>query len=252
MNSRGCEQMVEINIDFDELIMAFENGNLDNHFFINLEKNEIVNINENIDMNYSDRLDELDNDIDRYLPIPSDFQWNEKTLMETFAYGLENLDIIDVFIDTLQRRKPFKNFKLLLDKFNLREKWYDYREREVKNELINWLIESEIELVGQEEKMVKGFEIKELSPEEMAKLNDEIKSLSPIVCTNCDYRGNFNKRLFSITFEPENKLDFIQVKAIMEKRFKVTNFGTIVGDQEAFLTVAKCPKCDSEDIFWDF
>ena len=86
----------------------------------------------------------------------------------------------------------------------------------------------------------------------MDKLDDEMKSLIPRFCTNYDHRGNFNKRLFSINFEPENKLDEIQVKEIMEKKFKVTNFGTFVGEHEAFLTGAKCPKCNSEDIFWDY
>jgi hypothetical protein len=107
-------------------------------------------------------------------------------------------------------------------------------------------------LVGQEEKMVKKFEIKELSSEDMDKLDDEMKSLIPRFCTNYDHRGIFNERLFSINFEPENKLDFIQVKEIKEKKFKVTNFGTFVGEHEAFLTGAKCPKCNSEDIFWDY
>ena len=244
--------MVEIKIDFDELINAFESSNLENHFFIDIEKNEIVNINEYIEINCLERLEKLDNDIDRYLPIPSDFQWNEKTLMETFAYRLEDLDVIDEFIDILHRRKPFKNFKLLLDKYDLREKWYGYRERTAKNELINWLVETDIKLIGQEAKMIKKFEIKELSSEEIDKLDDDMKSFLPRFCPNCDHRGNFKIKFFSINYEPENKLDLIQVNEIMEKKFKVTNFGAIVGEQNAFLTGAKCPKCNSEDIFWDY
>ena len=252
MSFRGCENMVEIKIDFEELLIAFESSNMDNHFFIDLEKSEMVNINEFIDLDSSDKLEELDDDSVRYLSIPGEFQWNEKILMETFVYGLDDLDVADDFINTLQRRKPFKNFKLLLDEHNLREKWYDYRENEIKNQLINWLVETDIKLIGQEEKMIKKIEITELGSEETNKLDDEIKSLLPIVCTNCDYRGNFNRRIFSINLEPENKLDEIQVKEIMNRKSKVMHFGTFVGEKGQYLTAAKCPKCNSDDVFWDY
>ncbi len=88
--------------------------------------------------------------------------------------------------------------------------------------------------------------------EEINKLDDEIKSLLPIVCTNCDYRDNFNRRIFSINLEPENKLDEIQVKEIMNRKLKVMHFGTFVGEKEQYLTAAKCPKCNSDDVFWDY
>ena len=127
------------------------------------------------------------------------------TSKRNILFQFSNIFIIS--FDTSSISAPFKNFKLLLDKYDLRKKWYDYREREVKNELINWLVESDIKLIGQEEKMAKKFEIKELSSEDMDKLDDEMKSFLPRFCTNCDHRGNFNKRLFSINFEPENKLD---------------------------------------------
>lgn len=241
--------MIEVKVDLEELMWAFESSDVSNHFFIDLEKNEIVNINEYIEMQSDLKLEKMNDK--RYMPIPERYPWDEKMLMELFAYSLEDFNLVDEFINALNRSKPYRRFKALLDKHDLRDRWYAYKDNEIKNQLIDWLIENDIKLIGQEEKMVKKIEIKELSPEEIDKLELEIRTFSPIGCINCGYRGNFKRRIFSINLEPENKLDELQIADIMKMKFNVTHFGTFLGEG-CYLTASTCPECNSEDIFWDY
>lgn len=245
--------MIEIKIDFDELMDAFENSSVDNHFFIDLEKNEIVNINEYIELNASERLEEMDNE--RYIKIPERLPLDEKIIMESFAYNLEDFNLVDEFLNALNRRKPFRNFKDLLYKYpHLRNRWYAYKDKEIKNQLIDWLVANDIKIIGQDEKIVKKIEIKELSSNEIDKLDEEIKTFSPVKCMNCGFNSNFKRRFFFVNFEPENKLDEIQIEKIMKKEFSITEYGVFVGgsSEGCYLTASKCPKCNSEDVFWDY
>ena len=141
--------MIEIGIDLEELMCAFENSDVSNHFFIDLKKNEIININEYLDLDSSEKLREMDDE--RYIMIPERFPWDEKILMESFAYSLETLSRVDEFLDALNRSKPFRRFKDLLNKYpHLRERWYAYKSNEIKNQLINWLVEKDMRIIGQE------------------------------------------------------------------------------------------------------
>lgn len=245
--------MIEIKVDFEELMYAFEQSNVSNHFFIDLKKNEIVNINEYLELNASEKLEEMDNK--RYIKIPERFPWDEKMLMESFAYSLETLNLVDEFLNALNRGKPFRNFKALLSRYpELRDRWHAHRDKEIKNQLIDWLVANDTRIIGQEEKIVKNIEITELTSGEINELDEEIRTFSPIGCMSCDFKGNLKGRIFSVNIEPENKLDEIQIAEIMKKKFNVTHFGISVGGKckGCYITASKCPKCNSEDIFWDY
>ncbi len=80
----------------------------------------------------------------------------------------------------------------------------------------------------------------------------EIKTFAPIGCMDCDFKGGIKGRIFSVNMESENSMDEIRIEALMKKKFNVTQFGVFAGGKGYYLTAAKCPKCRSEDIFWDY
>lgn len=243
---------IELDLDFDELVVAFEFCNVDNHFFIDLEENTIVNINEDIDPDAKEKLEELESESKsgRYLAIPERLPQQDKMLMELFAYGLGDLDLINEFLGALKKNKPFKRFKQLLDKYDMWNNWNEFKEEDIRNDAINWLVENDIKLVD-DHKILKPVEVKELTPEETSKLDREVKELHPIVCLKCDYKGSFKRRIFEVNVVPENRLDEIQIEQVMKDEFNISQFDIIMG-RECYLTASVCPKCDSEDVFWDY
>lgn len=244
------DNSVELNLDFDELAIAFEYCNVENHFFIDLEENTIVNINEAIDLDAEEKLEELENESKEYLAIPERLPHQDKMLMELFAYGLRDLDLINEFMGALKKNKPFKRFRQLLDKYDMRTEWNIFKEKEIRNEAINWLVENDIKLIDDQE-ILKPVEIKELTSEEISKLDREVKDMHPIGCLKCSYKGSFPKRIFEVNLEPENKLDETQIGQIMEEKFNVTQFDVFTG-RGCYLTASICPNCGSEEIFWDY
>lgn len=244
------DNKIELNINFDELVVAFEYCNVENHFFIDLEENTIVNINEAIDLEAEEKLEQLESESKVYLPIPERLPLQDKMLMEIFAYGLGDLDLINEFLDALNRDKPFKRFRRLLDKYDMRPEWHTFKEKEIRNEVINWLVENDIKLVDDQE-ILKAVEVKELTSEEIDELDREVRDLHPIGCLSCDYKGSFRRRIFEVNVEPENKLDEIQIGQIMKEKFNVSQFDVFTG-RGCYLTASVCPNCGSEEIFWDY
>jgi hypothetical protein len=199
----GVEKM-KLTIDFEELVDAFEESDVMHHFFIDTQKNEIIYINEAVDDDYKKRLEEMEDD--RYLMIPARLPQDNFMIMETFVYEkIHDTKIAEKFNQTLERKKPFRNFKdLLFDYPNLLKQWFTYHREHLKNETINWLFNSNIELANQH--LIPDIIIRELIKDEISGLSDEITDFGPVRCMNCHNEKGFTRRLFMINVSPENKL----------------------------------------------
>ena len=49
---------MKLNINFDELVYAFEQSNVMRHYFIDTKENNLIYINEEIEMDASEKLEE--------------------------------------------------------------------------------------------------------------------------------------------------------------------------------------------------
>ncbi len=245
----GVEKM-KLNIDFEELVDAFEESDVMHHYFIDTKNNELIYINEAVDDDYEKRLEEVDND--QYLMIPARLPQDNFMIMETFVYEkIQETKIAEKFNQVLERKKPFRNFKdLLFDYPDLREQWFAYYREHLKNETINWLCTSNIELEDQH--LIPDIIIRELTKDEINSLTDEIKDFNPARCMNCHNEKGFTKRLFMINVSPENRLIEQETGHSMKEKFNITHYGWWSGENLNILTVSQCPKCKSEHIIWDY
>ena len=243
---------MKLNIEFEELVEAYEDSSVDHVYHIDIKNNEITYYNDAIGEPeiVKEKLDKCSDD-DRYLYIPPRLPQDKFSIMETFVYAvIKDVDIAEKFHNALERKKPFRNFKdLLYDYPELREKWFKYKYSTIKNETINWLCENNIELENQ--KLIPEIEIKEMSQSEIKNLPEELKGFSPFACLKCHNKEGLKARWFTINITPENRLIEKETQRIMKEKFGINHHGGFSGDQE-FLTAAKCPKCGSENIFWDY
>lgn len=206
---------MKLKIDFDELIDAFEQSSVDKHFFIDTKENGIIYINEGVEINASEKLEKMESD--RYIHIPPRLPQDEFSIMESFVYQLPTLSLADKFHNTLERKKPFRNFKFLLEQYpKLKEKWFKFKDKEIKNQTINWLCEAKIELPNQ--KLIQDIEIKELTQNEIEDLPKEIKDFGPFVCLDCDNNTSLKARFFSLNVAEENRLIEKENEKIYERK----------------------------------
>jgi len=243
---------MKLTIDFEELIDVFEDSSDSHVYHIDTKKNEIIYYNDDIGepVGVKEKLDACSDD-DRYLYIPSKHPKHNYYIMEMFVYTIENFDVAEKFHNALERKKPFRNFKDLLYEYpEIREKWFEYKRNVIKNETINWLCEKNIALEKQQ--LIPEIEIKEMNRDEIKNLPEELKDFGPFACLKCHNKDGLKAQWFTINVTPENRLVERETQRILKEKFNITHHGNFSGGKQEFLTAAKCPKCSSEEIFWDY
>lgn len=240
---------MELAIDFDELVDAFEESDTDHSFFIDTQTSTMLYFNQAADFD-RERLEEMVDE--RYLMIPTRFPKDDFVIMECFVYEkIQDDAIAEKFTEAIGRRRPFRHFKdLLFDYPDLQEQWFAYYREHLKNQAINWLFSHNIELTNQ--RLIPEILIRELTIEEINGLADEIKEYSPVKCMACGNEHGFMKRLFLVNASPENRLIEHEAGRIMKERFGITQYGWWSGEKPNILTASQCPRCQSEHVIWDY
>jgi len=238
---------MKLNIDFDELCGAFEESDVSHHYFIDTKENKLIYINDEVDDNPQEELEKMGDD--RYIHLPERMPNEGFEIMENFAYTIKDFKVAEKFHEVLENKKPFRNFKdLLLEYPELREDWFKYKDKQIKNEVIDWLLEKDIELEGQ--KLISSIEINELN--DLQNLPEDIKGFGPVGCLKCNNKEGLKARFFLINVAPENKLIENWTKKIMKEKYGISHYGNFTGGEKELLTASKCPKCGSEELFWDY
>lgn len=243
---------MKLDIDFEELVDAFEDSSVIHVYHIDTKKSELIYYNDAVNepVGVKEKLDACSND-NRYIYIPQRSTQHDFHVMNMFTYNINDFEIAEEFHDALERKKPFRNFKEMLHEHpKLKEKWFEYKHNTIKNETINWLCEHNIELGNQN--LIPNIEIKEISKAGVKNLPEELKGFSPFACLNCHNKEGLKARWFTLSITPENTLEEKEIQRIMKETFDIHHHGTFGGGKQEFLTAAKCPKCGSEKIFWDF
>jgi hypothetical protein len=171
-------------------------------------------------------------------------------IMQSFVFEIKNFNLAQKFHEALEKRKPFRNFKELLNQHpELREKWFEHRDKELANEAMNWLCNNDIEL--EDKSFMPKIEVKELKSDEV-NLPEDFKGFGPIECMKCKNKGGFKTRYFELSHTNENMLIDKEIKKIMKEKFGIEDYGYIGGGEKEILTSSECPKCKSKEIFEDF
>lgn len=137
-----------------------------NEYYLDLQTGEIIVIDSFLYRQWEDgeeivkedlpqwQQDEYDtmmavfNDVDekRYIPIPSVDAGESADIMHRFARTVQNEKIADELFDALQGPKSFRRFREVLRRYDqVRNEYYDFREKCYLESLTEWLNDIGIE-----------------------------------------------------------------------------------------------------------
>ena len=81
---------------------------------------------------------------DFWIPLPSKYDVNEYEIMERFCLSIENNKLRDNMYCSIQGRGAFRKFKDNIERYNIEQDWYRFRDNALKEIAISWCQENEI------------------------------------------------------------------------------------------------------------
>ncbi len=74
-----------------------------------------------------------------WLDLPSKFDIHEYDIMQRFCLELDDDGQREALLDAIRGRGAFRRFKGLVDRYGIRDRWYDFRAREMESIVADWL-----------------------------------------------------------------------------------------------------------------
>ena len=87
---------------------------------------------------------------DDFLDLPSQYEFHEYRIMERFILSLPVETQREELLDRIKGKGAFSRFRAGLDRFMLLVKWYQYRDRALREFAIRWCKENGIEIESEE------------------------------------------------------------------------------------------------------
>ena len=81
---------------------------------------------------------------DFWIPLPSKYDVNEYEIMERFCLSIDNNKLRDNMYSSIKGRGAFRKFKDNIERYNIEQDWYRFRDSALKEIAIDWCQENEI------------------------------------------------------------------------------------------------------------
>ena len=81
---------------------------------------------------------------ERVLQLPDSFDIHEWSIMERYCYSIPDPTICEELLDAIHGSGAFRLFHRTVERFNLTQQWYSYRDQAFEQIARDWLEENEI------------------------------------------------------------------------------------------------------------
>lgn len=134
---------VNLSVILDAIEMADDNYT----YFLDLETGESVFLVDELitGLDNEGLEDEIEENFERYLRLPTKFEINEYHIMEEFIWSLPEGRQQDRLEQAIQGRGAFRRFKDMVDDLGIEKRWYQYEADAYKKMAIEWCRDHEIE-----------------------------------------------------------------------------------------------------------
>ena len=130
-------------VKLDDIIEALQETSQEIDFYYNPDNKEIFmsNIGDYEDLN-EDELDEL---FAKSIMLPTRYEINEYSMMESFIETIDDKTIHNQLLIAINGPGAFRRFKDTCLNFDIIEKWYKFRDEKYKKIAIDWCNKNNID-----------------------------------------------------------------------------------------------------------
>ena len=128
----------------DKIYDAFEMINDLSRNYYNIETGEVVWISEFDPSITAKEAEDIEENWDKYIPLPSQYDLREYDDMEEFAKNYPNEIISQELLRAITGRGAFRRFKDRCYDFGIEKEWFSFRDKVLKEKAIRWCIENEL------------------------------------------------------------------------------------------------------------
>ncbi|MCD8014588.1 MAG: UPF0158 family protein [Lachnospiraceae bacterium] len=133
-------------VKLDVILEAIEFADNAITYYLDTKTGESVMLSE------FDEDEELEDEIEyneegRYIPLPTQFDINEYSIMERFIDQLSNARMQNQLARAIQGRGAFRRFKDTLARLGIEDEWYEYRDQTYRELALEWCEENGLEPV---------------------------------------------------------------------------------------------------------
>lgn len=75
---------------------------------------------------------------DYFIAVPSKKDISEYTIMKAFIYLINNEEVKEKLLESIQSKKPYKRFNNEIIELDIKDKWLEFKENYIKEKLIKW------------------------------------------------------------------------------------------------------------------
>lgn len=134
---------INLYVVLDAIEMADDNYT----YFLDKETGESVFLADELitGLNNEGLEDEIEENPDRYLRLPTKFEIHDYHIMEEYVWSLPEGKAQNMLERAIQGRGAFRRFKDTLDELGLKEKWYQFEADTYKKMAVEWCKDNGIE-----------------------------------------------------------------------------------------------------------
>jgi len=137
-----------MNVKLDVILDAIEMADDNYTYFLDLETGESVFLADELvtGLDNEGLEDEIEENLERYLRLPTKFEIHEYHIMEEFIWTLK-VDRADKLEHAIQGRGAFRRFKDMVDRMGISQQWYDFQAEYYRKLAIEWCQEHGLEYI---------------------------------------------------------------------------------------------------------
>ncbi len=133
-------------VHLETIIEAIEMVDNISRGFLNIDTMEIAWLNDYFDSAENEKMsEEIDNHFDRYLPLPTQWDIHEYSIMEDFINSLDNTSIQNNLYRAIRGRGAFRRFKDTVYYLGIEKEWFKYRDEAIADIARCWCKENKID-----------------------------------------------------------------------------------------------------------
>jgi hypothetical protein len=123
------------------LCEAIDDNSWEHYYYLNLETGEIVFISDYMDEEEAEGLrSEIDNNLDRYKPIPRAESYEGYEDMADFVATVEDEHLRELLEVAINGKGAFRRFKDVLVRYpDERERWFHFKDQKLRERALEWL-----------------------------------------------------------------------------------------------------------------